>query len=168
MDSEAKKPVKLALSVYGYGMMCFSVAIAILLTAGFFTRQDSDLYFSWGVAILAGCSGALALAMIKGNFPYLSMRNALMTTAFLNIFLFGSYLTSYLGYSRLSILKYDPGMFTQDAFQNLCADLKVSWICAMLISIFCTFVYYFIERVTSSLPQRLRATSVSDASTPSA
>jgi len=163
MDSNTKKPVRLALSVYGYGMMCFSVAVALLLASGFFTNPDSDLYFSWGVTILAGCSGALALAMVRGNFPYISIRQTLITTTFLNIFLFGSYLTSYLGYSRLSVLITNPNLFDHTVFVNLCSDLKISWISAMVISIFCTFIYSFIEWASSSLLPALNLSSANDA-----
>ncbi len=162
--NEPKKTAQLALSVYGYGMMCFSTAVAILLGYGLFTQPDSDPYFSWGVTIFAGFSGALALAMVKSNFPDATIRNSLAIATVLNIFLFGSYLTSYLGYSRLMVIIKAPSLVDHAAISNLCDDLRISWLSAMVAAIFCTTVYFFIEWSAQSLMRSVAAVRSDDTS----
>ena len=146
----AAKPVsQITLSVYGYGMLSLSVAVAILLSNGFFTSTGSDLYFAWGIAIFAGSSGALAIAMVRTYFSRVSVGMALLLTGLFNVFLFGCYFTSYIGYSRLVVMYEAPALVDNAALTNFWHTLSTAWLSMVGAAFVCTLAYWVIQRFAS-------------------
>lgn len=144
--SEAVKEAPLQLSAYGYGMMSFATAMAILLSQGFFTHQDSDPLLSWGLAIFAGASGSLALLMVRSYFPHMQSSQALALATVFNIFLFGCYFTSYFGYSRLYVMETTPEILTPNAMSDFWPTLLRTWVYTCVAAAASTVTYIAIQR----------------------
>ena len=144
--SEDAKESPIQLSAYGYGMMSFATAMAILLAQGFFTSQDNDPLLSWGLAIFAGASGALSLSMVRSYFPNLRPGEALALATALNIFLFGCYFTSYFGYSRIYVMQTNPGILTPDAMTDFWPVLLKTWFYTCIAAAASTLTYMAIQR----------------------
>ena len=146
MSDEVKQTPPLQLSSYGYGMMSFATAMAILLSQGFFTSQDNDLLLSWGMAFFAGASGALALSMVRTYFPDMRDTSALLMATVFNIFLFGCYFTSYFGYSRLYVMQTHPEVMSPSAMTDFWPTLARTWVYTCVAAAASTFTYIVIQR----------------------
>jgi len=134
------------LSVYGYGMMSFATAMVILISQGFFTHNDADPLLSWGMAIFAGASGALALSMVRSYFPNMRSTPALILATVFNVFLFGCYFTSYFGYSRLYVIQTNPEIMSPDAMSDFAPTLLQTWLNTALAAAGCSAAYAIIQR----------------------
>jgi len=148
MRTLTTKPGEINLSVYGYGMMSLSVAIVMLLIYGFFNKSHEDVLFAWGLAAFAGASGALGLAMVRSYFPTLHSRTALLLATAFNLFLFGSYLTSYLGCSQfyaLYVLHVPVSEDGMSPFYHFCVSLGIAWFSAAASAAACSVVYAIIQ-----------------------
>jgi hypothetical protein len=140
----------LHLSIYGYGMISFATAMAILLSHGYFMAADNDLLLSWGMAIFGGASGALALAMVRTYFPKLQNLPALLAATALNIFLFSSYFTSYFGYSRIYVMQTNPNMISPDAMNDFWPLLMYSWANTCMAAFIASAAYFIIQNTVNS------------------
>lgn len=146
MTDQPTQEKPLQLSIYGYGMMSFATAMAILLSQGFFTRQDGDPLLSWGMAIFAGASGALALSMVRAYFPNMKSVNAVLLATLFNIFLFGCYFTSYFGYSRFYVMQTHPEIISDNAMSDFWPILVKSWTNTCVAAIISSVAYIAIQR----------------------
>lgn len=159
MTDQPTKEQPLQLSIYGYGMMSFATAMAILLSQGFFTSQDTDPLLSWGMAVFAGASGALALSMVRAYFPNMRSVNSLLLATVFNIFLFGCYFTSYFGYSRFYVMQTHPEVISPTAMSDFWAILVKSWTNTCVAAIISSVAYFSIQRVLNGFTNLMMAKS---------
>lgn len=159
MAEQTRESSKLELSIYGYGMMSFATAMALLLSKGFFTHYDSEPLLSWGMAFFAGASGALALSMVRIYFPHLTGLQSIAVATLLNIFLFGCYFTSYFGYSHLYVMKMEPDVLSADAMQDFWSVLTKSWLNTCFAAAICSLGYIGIQRFIHGFSSLMTAKS---------
>ena len=132
------------LSPYGYGMMSFATAVAILLANGLF-EPGKDLTSSWSLAAFAGAAGALALLKVKTYFPNLTTLQSLVAATGLNVFMFSACIISFYGYAYSAAMRADPSLMS-DSIAILTSSLQQALMSMVLAATLATITYVFLQK----------------------
>jgi hypothetical protein len=166
MSGSKTKSFEIHLSPYGYGMMALSTTIIVLLANGFFQKLGPDLFAVWFTVGLAAASGALSVALIKFNLPDLKKPLAVTYTTLVFIILFGSYLTSFFGYSEAYILYFlHPVTEHAFSFAKFMEGLEQVWLAVSVTAIACTVAYLIIYTMSERKKSKIVVQDIGNAET---